>query len=57
MKCLEQHNIFFTLSDEKILWFIQIDNNETVQIATKTFYTNQTEVKKKQFPFSLFKKN
>lgn len=51
MKCLEQHNIFFTLSDEKILWFIQIDNNETVQIATKTFYTNQTDVKK---PFLLF---
>jgi hypothetical protein len=44
MKCLEQHNVFFALSDEKVLWIIKIDNNETIQLAKKTFYTNQTEV-------------
>jgi hypothetical protein len=54
MKCLEQHNVFFALSDEKILWFIQIDNNETIQMAKKTFYTNQTEVKKKTY-FGFFR--
>ncbi len=46
MKCLEQYNVFFALTDEKILWIIKIDNNETIQMAKKTFYTNQTEVKK-----------
>ncbi len=55
MKCLEQHNVFFALSDEKILWIIKIDNNETIQMAKKTFYTNQTEVKKKFTFFFLFK--
>ena len=45
MKCLEQYNILFVLSYEKILWIIRIDDNETVQMAKKTFYTNQTEVK------------
>lgn len=44
MKCLEQDNVFFALTDEKILWIIQIDNNQTIQMAKKTFYTNQTEV-------------
>jgi hypothetical protein len=46
MKCLEQSNVFFGLSDEKILWIIKIDNNGTIQMAKKPFYTNQTEVKK-----------
>jgi hypothetical protein len=49
MKCLEQHNVFFGLSDEKVLWIINIDNNETIQTAKKTFYTNQTEVKESNF--------
>ena len=44
MKCLEEYNIFFALSDEKILWIMQIDHQGTVQIAKKPFYTNQTEV-------------
>jgi len=47
MKCFEQSNVFFGLSDEKILWIIKIDNNGTIQMAKKPFYTNQTEVKKK----------
>ncbi|UJR33394.1 hypothetical protein I4U23_020841 [Adineta vaga] len=44
MKCLSHSNIFFALSDEKILWIIAIDQNETTHIAKKTFYTNQTEM-------------
>ncbi|CAF4086254.1 unnamed protein product, partial [Rotaria sordida] len=44
MKCLEKYNIFFGLSDEKILWIIKINNNETIQMAKKTFYTDQTEM-------------
>lgn len=44
MKCLEQYNVFFALSDEKILWIIKIDQHEMIQIAQKPFYTNQTEV-------------
>jgi hypothetical protein len=45
MKCLEQLNIFFALSDEKILWIVKIDQQEMVHIAKKSFYTNQTEVR------------
>jgi hypothetical protein len=45
MKCLEQSNVFFALSDEKILWIVKIDQQQTAQIAKKSFYTNQTEVR------------
>ena len=45
MKCLEQYNIFFALTEEKILNIIQIDDQQAVQIVKKPFYTNQTEVK------------
>ena len=45
MKCLEEQNIFFALSDEKILWILQIDHQGTAQITKKPFYTNQTEVR------------
>lgn len=55
MKCLEQYNVFFALSDEKILWIIKIDNNETIQLAKKTFYTNQTEVNNIDLVFILKK--
>ncbi|CAF4862084.1 unnamed protein product [Rotaria sp. Silwood1] len=44
MKCLEKYNVFFGLSAEKNLWIIKINNNETIQVAKKTFYTNQTEM-------------
>ncbi|CAF1259592.1 unnamed protein product [Adineta ricciae] len=44
MKCLTYPNIFFALSDEKILWIVSLDQNDTVQIAKKIFYTNQTEL-------------
>jgi len=47
--------LFFALTDEKILWIIKIDNNETIKMAKKTFYTNQTEVKK--FNFFYYLKN
>jgi hypothetical protein len=45
MKCLEQYNILFVLSYEKLLWIIRIDENETIEMAKKPFYTDQTEVK------------
>ncbi|CAF1488813.1 unnamed protein product [Rotaria magnacalcarata] len=44
MKCLKKYNIFFGLSDEKILWIIKINNDETIQLTKKTLYTDQTEM-------------
>ncbi|CAF3504123.1 unnamed protein product [Rotaria socialis] len=44
MKCLKKYNIFFGLSDEKILWIIKINNDETIQLTKKTLYTDQTKI-------------
>lgn len=51
MKCHEKFNLFFGLSSEKTLWIIKINYDETIQIAKKVFYTNQTEVKINSFFF------
>lgn len=49
MKCPEEDNVFFALTDQKILHIIQLDDQQAVQIAKKTFYTNQTEVRAERF--------
>ena len=56
MKCLQNDDIFFGLSDEKILWIIKVNSNEIIEIAKKKFYTDQTEVKKIIFIYLILKK-